>query len=68
MVSDDAILRELAKAEGSSPEKQEIFLAGLRALVSDLRKRNVGNLTDIASAITTYRKTFLADEFKVLPS
>ena len=65
--SDDVILRELARSEGSSPDKQETFLAGLRELITDLRKRNIGSLTDIASAIIAYRKDFLADEFRVLP-
>ncbi|KAL9130422.1 MAG: hypothetical protein Q9217_001389 [Psora testacea] len=65
-VIDDVILRELAKPEGTTPPEQDAFVKGLRELILDLRNRKVGGMSDIASAITMYRKNFLADDSRVL--
>ena len=65
--TDDVILRELARSEGTTQSEQEAFVAGLKQLISDLRKRNISGMTEIASAIIAYRQDFLADESRMLP-
>ena len=66
MMIDDVILRELARPEGATPSEQGAFIAGLRELILDLRSRRIGGMSDIAAAITVYRKNFLADDSRVL--
>ena len=66
-LSDDSILRDLARLDGASAEDQDKFLTGLKMLIIDLRTRNVASMSDIATSIAEYRKRFLGDESRVLP-
>lgn len=67
-VTDHEILRQLGTSIPTALnqiQRQE-YVKGLSKIVSDLRSRNVGDGTEIASAILTYRRTFLNDPSRVL--
>ncbi|KAI9046950.1 hypothetical protein LZ554_009025 [Drepanopeziza brunnea f. sp. 'monogermtubi'] len=63
---DDAILTALGSPAEFTGEQRELFCAGLRAVLLDLRVRKIRDFEIIAAEIVAHRAKFLGDKSKVL--
>ena len=62
--TDDKILLQLSKPPvrpGQTPEDDQRFRDGLRAVLSELRTKGLTQLDDIAKRMTQYRREFLSN-------
>jgi hypothetical protein len=52
--------------EGKTPKEQEEYVAGLRQIITDMRRDKVKDFTTVATEIAAYRRRFLQDPSRVL--
>ncbi|KAK2754400.1 hypothetical protein FQN54_007044 [Arachnomyces sp. PD_36] len=67
-LSDDKILVQMgSRREGKTPQEKEEYIAGLKKIISDMRREKVKDFNTVATEIAAYRRRFLEDPSRVLP-
>ncbi|KAF5531417.1 hypothetical protein FMEXI_12986 [Fusarium mexicanum] len=66
-VPDDQILLQLGAYGNCEADQHDQYVAGLRELLTDFRKRKVRDFDAISNGIIEYRAKFLGDKTKILP-
>ncbi|KAJ5104937.1 hypothetical protein NUU61_002284 [Penicillium alfredii] len=67
-LSDDKILVQMgAVREGESEEEKEVYRAGLKEIINELRRDKVKDFEIVAASIAAYRRRFLQDPTRILP-
>ncbi|KAF5247162.1 hypothetical protein FANTH_6545 [Fusarium anthophilum] len=66
-VPDDQILLQLGAYGNCEADQHDQYVAGLRELLTDFRKRKVKDFDAISNGIIEYRAKFLGDKTKILP-
>ncbi|EPE08127.1 hypothetical protein F503_00910 [Ophiostoma piceae UAMH 11346] len=66
MPQDDQILVELGRSDEYTGEQQARFVDGLKTVLRKVREDQVRDFDTIADAIIEFRRTFLADETRIL--
>ena len=61
------ILAQLGSSSGSfSKEQKEVYVSGLKAIISELRGQKINDFDVVASRIAKYRRSFLGDESRII--
>lgn len=53
--------------EGNTPQEKEEYIAGLKKIISDMRREKVKDFNTVATEIAAYRRRFLEDPSRILP-
>ncbi|KAL1958710.1 hypothetical protein VTO42DRAFT_4053 [Malbranchea cinnamomea] len=66
-LTDDKILVEMGSLrEGKTQKEQDDYVAGLRQIITDMRRDKVKDFVTVATEIAAYRRRFLQDPSRVL--
>ena len=65
--TDNTILLQLGSVqEGSTPEEKEAYISGLKDIITNMRSRNLKDVSAVLAEIVAYRARFLGDKSRVL--
>lgn len=53
--------------EGKTAQEKEEYIAGLKKIISDMRRDKVKDFNTVATEIAAYRRRFLDDPSRILP-
>ena len=61
------ILAQLGSSSASfTKEQKEVYVSGLKAIISELRGQKISDLDVVASRIAQHRRSFLGDDSRII--